>query len=375
MSLTSLSPTESARYARHLMLPQIGVAGQERLKASSVLIIGAGGLGSPAALYLAAAGIGRLGIVDPDTVDLSNLQRQLLHGQSSLGQPKLASASARLAEVNPHVQVEAHPVRLTAANAQAIAASYDLIIDGSDNFPTRFLTNDVAFLLGKPLVYAAIFRFEGQLSVFAPHLGSPCYRCMLPDIPPPGAAPSCNEAGVLGVLPGILGSLQAMEAIKLLLGIGTPPLGKLITYDALQTRFRELRLRRDPDCALCGSQPRITSLDNPQTQAAATCPTTPSIAPAELAAAMAAPDPPMLVDVRQPEEHAAASIPNSILVPLATLPGQLDALPRHTPIILHCKSGVRSARAAVVLASHGFTDLRHLAGGIDAWLAAQQPWT
>ena len=247
-----LSTEEKARYARHFSLSQVGLEGQEHLKNSSVLCIGAGGLGSPSTLYLAAAGVGRIGIVDSDVVELSNLQRQILHGQSTLGIPKLDSAAARLNDINPHVQVEKYPCNFTADNAMEIAADYDVIIDGTDNFPTRYLSNDVSFFLKKPNVYASIFRFEGQLSVFAPHLGGPCYRCMLPQPPDPGSVPSCAEAGVLGVLPGIMGSLQAMEAIKLLLDAGEPPLGRLLHYDALHTSFREFNLRRDPQCPLCG---------------------------------------------------------------------------------------------------------------------------
>ena len=266
-----LSPAELLRYSRHLLIPAVGEAGQLRLKNASVLLVGTGALGSPAALYLAAAGVGRLGLVDADVVDASNLQRQILHGESWIGKPKLDSAAARLREVNPHVSVELHPVRFTPENAMEIAGSYDILVDGSDNFPTRFLTNDTAFLLGKPLVYGAIHRFEGQTGVFAPHLGGPCYRCLLPHMPAPGSVPSCQEAGVLGVLPGIIGSLQAMETLKLILGIGTVPLGKLTCYDALNSAFRTLRLNRDPQCRLCGDPPEILSVSNPETTASATC--------------------------------------------------------------------------------------------------------
>ena len=267
---TSLSPAERLRYSRHLLIPDIGEAGQLRLKNASVLLVGTGALGSPAALYLAAAGVGRLGLVDADIVDASNLQRQILHGESWIGKPKLDSAAARLREVNPHVQVECHALRFTAENAIEIANNYDLIVDGSDNFPTRFLTNDTAWFLRKPLVHGAIHRFEGQAAVFAPHLGGPCYRCLLPSMPPPGSVPSCQEAGVLGVLPGIIGSIQAMEALKILLGIGTIPLGKLMCYDGLASAFRTLKLNRDPKCALCGDHPSIASVANPETTAA-TC--------------------------------------------------------------------------------------------------------
>src|SRR6478752_439754 len=268
---TGLSSAELLRYSRHLLIPAVGEAGQLRLKNASALLIGTGALGSPAALYLAAAGVGRLGLVDADVVDASNLQRQILHGESWIGKPKLESAAARLREVNPHVQVELHPVRFTPENAVEIAKSYDILVDGSDNFPTRFLTNDTAFFLKKPLVYGAIHRFEGQTGVFAPHLGGPCYRCLLPNMPPAGSVPSCQEAGVLGVLPGIIGSLQAMEALKLILGIGSVPLGKLTCYDALGSSFRSLKLNRDPQCRLCGDQPDIHDVTNAETTASTTC--------------------------------------------------------------------------------------------------------
>ena len=370
-----LSPAELLRYSRHLLIPAVGVEGQAKLKHSSVLLIGTGGLGSPAALYLAAAGVGRLGLVDPDVVDASNLQRQILHGESWLGKPKLESAIARLREINPHVAIDPHPVRFTPANAIELAADYDLLLDGSDNFPTRFLTNDTAFLLAKPLVYGAIHRFEGQVGVFAPHLGGPCYRCLLPSLPPPGAVPSCAEAGVLGVLPGIIGSLQAMEAIKLILGIGTPPLGRLICYDALQSSFRSLKLNRDPRCRLCGEQPDIHSVTNHETTATATC-TTPdpdmdTITTSELRTVLADHFDGLLIDVREPNEHQLANIPQARLIPLATLPLQLDTLPRDREILVLCKSGGRSARAVQFLSDNGFPNVRNVTGGIDAWLTGE----
>jgi adenylyltransferase/sulfurtransferase len=370
---SDLTPAELLRYSRHLLIPAVGLEGQLKLKRSSVLLIGAGGLGSPAALYLAAAGVGRLGVVDPDTVDASNLQRQILHGESWLGQPKLDSAVARLREINPHVTVEPHPVRFAPDNALAVAAGYDLLLDGSDNFPTRFLSNDTAFLLKKPLVYGAIHRFEGQMAVFAPHLGGPCYRCLVPALPPPGAVPSCAEAGVLGVLPGIIGSLQAMEAIKLLLEIGVPPLGRLLCYDALQSSFRSLMLSRDPHCRLCGDHPEIRSVTNPETTAPATCasphPTMNDITTTELRSLLANGFDGLLIDVREPGEHAIANIPQARLIPLATLPLQLDTLPRDREILVHCKSGGRSARAQQFLLENGFSQVRNVTGGIDAWLA------
>ena len=371
-----LSPAELLRYSRHLLIPGVGVEGQLRLRQASVLLVGCGGLGSPAALYLAAAGVGRLGLVDPDAVEVSNLQRQILHGESWIGHPKLDSAAARLREVNPHVSVECHPVRLTADNALELAGGYDIVVDGSDNFPTRYLTNDAAFFLKKPLVYGAIHRFEGQLAVFAPHLGGPCYRCLLPDMPAAGAVPSCAEAGVLGVLPGIIGSLQAMEAIKLILGIGTIPLGRLTVYDALASAFRTLKLRRDPECRLCGERPQIHGVGNAETTAAAPCTLTStlmeSITVTQLHALLAENYQGLLIDVREPDEHGLANIPQARLIPLATLPDQLASLPRDREILIHCKAGGRSARAVMFLLDNGFTRVKNVSGGMDAWL--EQGW-
>jgi adenylyltransferase/sulfurtransferase len=368
-----LSSAERLRYSRHLLIPAVGEAGQLRLKSASVLLIGTGALGSPAALYLAAAGVGRLGLVDADVVDASNLQRQILHGESWIGKPKLESAAARLREVNPHVHVELHPVRFAPENAMQIATSYDILVDGSDNFPTRFLTNDTAFLLGKPLVYGAIHRFEGQTGVFAPHLGGPCYRCLLPKMPAPGSVPSCQEAGVLGVLPGIIGSLQAMEAIKLILGIGHVPLGRLTCYDALNSVFRSLKLNRDPQCRLCGDHPEITSVSNPETTASASCAFTPehmqSITTTELRTILKGNFQGVLIDVREPDEYAAAHIEGSRLIPLQTLPTQLASLPATREILVHCKAGGRSAKAVQLLLDHGFTSVKNVTGGMDAWLA------
>jgi sulfur-carrier protein adenylyltransferase/sulfurtransferase len=368
-----LTPAELLRYSRHLLIPAIGEAGQLRLKNASVLLIGTGALGSPAALYLAAAGVGRLGLVDADTVDASNLQRQILHGESWIGKPKLESAAARLREVNPHVRLELHPVRFTPDNAMEIAARYDILVDGSDNFPTRFLTNDTAFLLRKPLVYGAIHRFDGQTTVFAPHLGGPCYRCLLPAMPAPGSVPSCQEAGVLGVLPGIIGSIQAMETLKLILGIGTVPLGRLTVYDALQSTFRSLRLHRDPCCRLCGDHPEITTVSNSETTAQTTCAAPPadiaSITAAELRLLLSGNFQGLLIDVREPHEHAIASIPGAHPIPLATLPGQLETLPADCEIYIHCKSGARSAKAVRLLLENGFPRVINITGGIDAWQA------
>ena len=360
------------RYARQLIIPAIGVEGQLQLKNASILLVGCGALGSPAAMYLAAAGIGRLGLVDSDAVEKSNLHRQIVHGESWIGKPKLESAAARLLEINRHVHIEAHETRLTAENSMQIAADYDLIVDGSDNFPTRFLTNDTAYFLRKPLVFGAIHRFEGQTGVFAPHLGGPCYRCMLPEIPAVGSVPSCAEAGVLGVLPGIIGSIQALEAVKLVLGIGRPPLGMLTAYDALESRFRSFTLPRDPACRLCGDAPMIHSVANPETHPQNTC-TTPAttmqtITATELRQLLTNGFPGLLIDVREPHEHAMAAIEGARLIPLGTLMEHIGSLPQDRDIIVHCKMGMRSARACEMLMSRGFTRVANLLGGIDAWL-------
>ncbi len=371
----SLTPEELRRYARHLLIPAIGEAGQLHLKNSAILLVGCGALGSPAAMYLAAAGVGRLGLVDSDTVDASNLQRQILHGESWIGKPKLESAAARLREINPHVSIEPHATRFTPDNAMDIAQAYDVIVDGSDNFPTRFLTSDTAYFLRKPLVFGAIHRFEGQTGVFAPHLGGPCYRCMLPEMPAAGSVPSCAEAGVLGVLPGIIGSIQAMEAIKLILGIGHPPLGKLTAYDALDSRFRSFTLPRDPACRLCGDAPEIHSIHNPETLAQESCTTSTSpmqtITTTELRALLADGFQGLLIDVREPHEHAMARIEGARLIPLGTLMEHIESLPADRDIIIHCKMGMRSARACEMLMARGFSRVRNVIGGIDAWLEGE----
>ena len=371
----SLSQEELLRYSRHLLIPSIGEAGQLRLKNASVLLIGTGALGSPSAMYLAAAGVGRIGLVDADVVDASNLQRQIVHGGSWIGKPKLESAAARLREINPLVHVEPHPVRFSPDNAMEIARSYDVIVDGSDNFPTRFLTNDAAFLLNKPLVYGAIHRFDGQAGVFAPHLGGPCYRCLLPNMPAPGSVPSCQEAGVLGVLPGIIGSIQAMEALKLILGIGEIPLGKLTVYDALRSSFRTIKLNRDPQCRLCGDHPEIHSVSNAETTTQATCSTShdsmESITTTELRELLAGDFNDLLIDVREPHEHAMANIPQARLIPLGTLESELESLPRDRDIYVHCKSGMRSAKAVNLMIENGFTRVKNVSGGIDAWLRGE----
>jgi adenylyltransferase/sulfurtransferase len=371
----NLSAAELARYARHLLIPEVGIEGQSRLKNASVLLIGTGALGSPAALYLAAAGVGRLGLVDDDAVDVSNLHRQVLHGESWIGKSKLDSAAARLREINPHVEIDLHRVRFAPENAMAIAAGYDVIVDGSDNFSTRFLTNDVAWFLKKPLVHGAIHRFEGQATVFAPHLGGPCYRCMVPEMPAPGSVPSCAEAGVLGVLPGIIGSIQAMETLKLILGIGELPLGKLTVYDGLKSSFRSLRIGRDPHCRLCGASPTIDSVANAETLASSTCAASrdevPVITVDRLREILNGSFDGLLIDVREPHEHAVSRIDCARLIPLCELPSQLGELPRDREIIVHCKSGARSARAVKLMLESGFPRVTNVQGGIDAWLAGQ----
>lgn len=371
----TFSDAELARYSRQLLIPNVGIEGQMRLKKSSVLLVGTGALGSPAALYLAAAGVGRLGLVDPDVVDVSNLHRQVLHGEPWIGKPKLESAAARLREINPHVELELHRVRFAPDNAMTIAARYDVLIDGSDNFPTRFLTNDVACLLKKPLVYGAIHRFEGQATVFAPHLGGPCYRCMVPDMPSPGSVPSCAEAGVLGVLPGIIGSIQATETLKLILGIGELPLGKLTVYDALKSSFRSLRISRDPHCRLCGNSPSINSAANAETLVSTACAASrdevPTITTDRLREILNGSFDGLLIDVRESHEHAVSRIDGARLIPLRELPSQLAELPRDREIIIHCKSGARSARAVKLMLESGFSRVTNVQGGIDAWLVGQ----
>jgi adenylyltransferase/sulfurtransferase len=377
-----LSPPELQRYARHLTLPEVGLAGQEKLKAARVLCIGAGGLGSPVAFYLAAAGVGAIGIVDPDVVDASNLQRQILHGQSDIGRSKLDSAADTLGEINPHVSLELFNTTFTRSNAMEIAAGFDIVIDGTDNFPTRYLSNDVCVFLRKPNVYGSIFRFEGQCSVFAPHLGGPCYRCMFPEPPDPGTVSSCAEGGVLGVLPGIIGSLQALEAIKLILGVGETLAGRLVHFDALRFRFREFKLRRDPDCPVCGANASITEpidydqfcgIPAPGTPPLASENAVPTITVEELHARRQEGAPFLLIDVREPYEHEICRIEGAKLIPLGQLAGHLDKLDRGAEIILHCKSGGRSEQAVRVLQEHGFKHVMHVAGGILSWAEAIDP--
>ncbi len=366
--MTDLSPAELQRYARHLAMPEFGLEGQRKLKAARVLCIGAGGLGSPITMYLAAAGVGTLGLVDPDVVEVSNLQRQLLFGQSSVGRKKLDAARERLLDINPHLTVEAYAERFTAVNAMRIAADYDVIIDGTDNFPTRYLSNDVAVWLKKPNVYGSILRFEGQVGVFAPHLGAPCYRCMSPQPPAPGLVPSCAEGGVLGVLPGIVGTMQALEAIKLITGIGQPLLGKLLHVDTLNLRFRTFTLRQDPDCPVCGDKPSITEpIDYEGFCGITPAPVVPVISVKELHQLRQQGVPHFLLDVREPGEYDTARISGSTLIPLAQVAGRSAEIPRDVPVYVHCKLGGRSAKAVAALQSQGFTNVTNVTGGITAW--------
>ncbi len=372
-----LSPEERSRYARHLMLPHVGGAGQSKLKQSRVLLIGAGGLGSPAALYLAAAGVGTLGLVDPDVVDLTNLQRQVIHGTKDIGRRKVESASERVGDLNPNVVVESHPVVLSSENAMALIAEYDLVVDGTDNFPTRYLVNDACVLLGKANVYGSIFRFEGQNSVFgAP--GGPCYRCLFAEPPPPGMVPSCAEGGVLGVLPGIVGSIQALEAIKLLLGIGETLAGRLLLFDALSLSFRELKLKRAPDCPVCGDAPTIHELIDyeqfcgvPSNEARSMemVGEIPEITATELKARLDRGDELTIIDVREPEEWEIGNLANhgARLIPLGDIPVRLEDFDPQAEIVLQCRSGGRSAKALRYLRERGYTRLLNLKGGIGAW--------
>lgn len=373
---TDLSRDEIARYSRHLIMPEVTIEGQRRLKRSSVLLVGAGGLGSPAALYLAAAGVGRIGIVDFDVVDESNLQRQILHDTTWVGRPKLDSAVARLTSLNPHVRVETHATALTRDNALEILAAYDVVVDGTDNFETRYLTNDACYLLKKPNVYGSIFRFEGQASVFWPDRG-PCYRCLYPEPPPPGLVPSCAEGGVLGILPGVIGGIQATEAIKILLGIGEPLVGRLLLYDALAMRFEELKLRRDPECPLCSPRATIRELqDYP-----AFCGTgrgqetepIDEITARELKHRLDAGEDLDIVDVREPHEWAICRIEGARLIPLGDLGGRMHELDSARTYVLHCKSGARSAKAQALLRQAGFRRTLNLRGGVLAWARDVDP--
>jgi sulfur-carrier protein adenylyltransferase/sulfurtransferase len=377
VTTVDLSNEEVQRYSRHLIMPEVGLDGQRRLKAAKVLCIGAGGLGSPAALYLAAAGVGTLGLVDFDVVDFSNLQRQIIHGTPDVGRPKLASARDRLQALNPEVAMVGHETALTSKNALDLFAGYDVVVDGTDNFPTRYLVNDACVLAGKPNVYGSIFRFEGQASVFAAP-GGPCYRCLYAEPPPAGLVPSCAEGGVLGVLPGVIGTIQATEAIKLLLGTGEPLVGRLLLYDALRMRFREVRLRRDPDCPVCGDHPTVRQLIDYEQfcgvrPASATGDAVPQTSVEELKARMDAGHPPFILDVREPNEYQICRIPGSTLIPLGELPRRVDELDPGRQIVVHCKSGVRSAKATKQLRDRGFAQVTNLEGGILAWIDRVDP--
>jgi len=366
--MSDLSPSELQRYARHLAIPEFGIEAQRKLKAARVLCIGAGGLGSPITMYLAAAGVGTLGLVDADVVEVSNLQRQLLFGQSDLGRPKLDAARDRLLDINPHLTLNRYAERFTAANAMKLAANYDVIIDGTDNFPTRYLSNDVAVWLKKPNVYGSILRFEGQVGVFAPHLGAPCYRCMSPQPPAPGLVPSCAEGGVLGVLPGIIGTMQALEAIKLITGIGEPLLGKLLHVDTLGMRFRTFTLRRDPECPVCSDKPTITApIDYEGFCGIKPTPKVKTISVRALHQLRQRGDNHFLLDVREPDEYATARIEGSVLIPLAEVTARAAELPRDLPLYVHCKLGGRSAKAVAALEELGFTNAVNVTGGITAW--------
>jgi sulfur-carrier protein adenylyltransferase/sulfurtransferase len=365
-----LNKDEILRYSRHIIIPEVGMEGQLKLKQAKVLLIGAGGLGAPLGLYLAAAGVGRIGLVDFDVVDFTNLQRQVIHFTSDVGKKKLDSAANKMREINPFVQVDKHEVALSSENALEIFKDYDIVVDGTDNFPTRYLVNDACVLLKKPNVYGSIFRFEGQATVFA-YEGGPCYRCLYPEPPPPGLVPSCAEGGVLGILPGTVGLIQATETVKLILGIGQPLVGRLVLYDALNMKFRELKLRRNPECPVCGDHPTITKLIDyhqfcgvPRQQEPAKAEG--DIDPVEVKAKIDRGDKFQLIDVREPHEFQIGRIPTSKLIPLGELPKRLNEIDKSVEIVAHCKSGARSAKAVDLLKQNGF-QARNMKGGILAW--------
>jgi adenylyltransferase/sulfurtransferase len=374
-----LTHEEIKRYSRHLIMPEVGLAGQKKLKAASVLMIGTGGLGSPLGMYLAAAGIGKIGIVDYDVVDPTNLHRQVIHGTASVGQLKVESAKARMLDINPDIEVVTYNAPFTSENALEIAHPYDVIVDGTDNFPTRYLTNDVAVLLGKPNVYGSIFRFEGQASVFYAQEG-PCYRCLFPEPPPPGLVPSCAEGGVLGILPGTVGTIQATEVIKLILGLGHTLVGRLLLYDALSMTFEEVRLRKNPHCAICGPNPTVTRLIDyeefcgvPGHDHEVESATQWDITPQELAARLQQGNHLRVIDVREPHEWEISHIESAQLIPLGQLAARMNELDSAEEIILHCKTGARSLRALELLYTAGFRKLKNLKGGINAWARDVDP--
>ena len=371
-ALPMLSNEEVARYSRHLIMPEVGMTGQRKLKAASVLMIGTGGLGAPLGMYLAAAGVGRLGLVDFDVVDASNLQRQIIHGTKDVGRPKIASARDRIEDINPHVEIETHDTRLTSANALNLFVNYDVIVDGTDNFPTRYLVNDACVLTGKPNVYGSIFRFEGQASVFWAERG-PCYRCLYPEPPPPGLVPSCAEGGVLGVLPGIIGAIQANETIKIILGAPDIMVNRLLLFDAWRMRFRELKLRKNPDCPMCGDHPTIKELIDYEefcgiTQQPETKPTMEEITATELKQRLDNGDDIQIIDVREPHEYEIGQIPDSKLIPLGQVLNRMNEIDPDRETVVHCKMGGRSAKAIEALQRSGFPGhLVNLKGGITAW--------
>ncbi len=370
----SLSADEIKRYSRHLILPEVGMEGQLKLKQGKVLLVGTGGLGAPVALYLAAAGVGRIGLVDFDVVDFSNLQRQVIHGTKDVGKKKLDSAAESMLDINPHLTIDKYEVALSSENAMEILKPYDLVIDGTDNFATRYLVNDACVLSGKPNVYGSIFRFEGQASVFA-YPGGPCYRCLYPEPPPPGLVPSCAEGGVLGILPGTVGLIQATEAVKLILGIGQTLVGRLVLYDALNMKFRELKLRRNAECPVCGDHRTIHKLIDyhqfcgvpREVPAPAPAAAPGEITPVEVKARLDRGDQFVLIDVREPHEHQICNIPAARLIPLGQLPKRLNELNRSDDIVVHCKSGMRSAKAQDLLKQAGFEKVLNMKGGILAW--------
>lgn len=378
--LPNLTHEEYLRYSRHLLVPEVGLEGQRKLKAAAVLIIGTGGLGSPSALYLAAAGIGRIGLVDYDVVDRTNLQRQILHGTSTVGELKVESARARLTDLNPDIQVDIYNQVFTSANAKEIAAPYDLIIDGSDNFPTRYLTNDLCVLTGKPNVYGSVYRFEGQVSVFDARRG-PCYRCLFPEPPPPGLIPSCAESGVLGILPGTIGTLQATEALKLILGTGEPLIGRLVLYNALDMSFEYVRLHKNPACKVCGEHPSVTELIDYEAFCGVPGREVETgsagqewdITPEELESRLKSGTPLTLVDVREPHELEISHIDGTFNIPLGQLAMRSAELSNQDEIVLICKAGVRSTRALHILLGAGFRKLHNLQGGMNAWAREVDP--
>ena len=374
-----LNNDEIARYSRHLIMPEVGMDGQLKLKSASVLCIGVGGLGSPVAMYLGAAGVGRIGIVDFDVVDYSNLQRQVIHGTPDVGRSKLDSARDRLNAINPEVTVETHDVALSSENALELLANYDVIVDGTDNFPTRYLVNDACVILGKPNVYGSIFRFEGQASVFATKDG-PCYRCLYPEPPPPGLVPSCAEGGVLGILPGVIGTIQATEAVKLIIGVGEPLVNRFMIYDALRMKFRELKLRKDPECPVCGETPTVTELIDYEQFCGITGTVTDNVSlealdttVKDLKTRIDGKDEVLVLDVREPQEFQICRIPGSTLIPLNDLPQRLAELEGYKDMVVHCKSGVRSAKAVKLLHEAGFSNAKNLRGGILAWIDEIDP--